>query len=330
MSIEPAPIRFLVKPLITSVPYKTFTFPSNIPLSESPFFSFNPAKSNLFIGGIPKSVSRSSLIKRLGAFKGFKSLYLSDPLDEPDFKRNAWVFFDSEENFKAAEAEMNGKLSLGKGIHSTSSDSGQKEDEEMKVEVCKGGQGVLKGRYVDSMEGFSLKKHLDASEELIKAFDKEKSIEGNQVVAADQKAGKSPLFQFDLQVLYLRRVHFYCYFSGREFENQKETSAKCGVVFLHGEIKAEEEESKEAEEKKKESSWGDDLLKHTKRKIEKVKARAVSTDKLIQEFEAEKDKFLQHEIEKNKEAEGACKCKHCGKVLILFSSSILTMIIWLP
>lgn len=36
--------------------------------------------------------------------------------------------------------------------------------------------------------------------------------------------------QLDLQILYLRKVHSYCYYSASEFANEKILSNKCGQV----------------------------------------------------------------------------------------------------
>lgn len=71
--------------------------------------------------------------------------------------------------------------------------------------------------------------HLALSKQLIQALDKEQGINSN-IIIEDFPASK--LFKFDLQVLYLRKVHSYCYFSAAEYTDERMLTAKCGLAFL--------------------------------------------------------------------------------------------------
>ena len=48
--------------------------------------------------------------------------------------------------------------------------------------------------------------------------------------------GVSPLRQFDLQISYLRKVHYFCYFSVTRFNDERKLSAKSGCAFLRPEL----------------------------------------------------------------------------------------------
>lgn len=43
-----------------------------------------------------------------------------------------------------------------------------------------------------------------------------------------------PIDQLDRFIGYLRLVHFYCYYCGEEFDDEEETSRKCGLKHLRG------------------------------------------------------------------------------------------------
>ena len=53
--------------------------------------------------------------------------------------------------------------------------------------------------------------HLSLSKELISCMDSECGITENSLIQSE--AGPEDLHRFDLQVMYLRKVHAYCYFS---------------------------------------------------------------------------------------------------------------------
>ena len=52
----------------------------------------------------------------------------------------------------------------------------------------------------------------------------------------DLQESRSEVHQFDLQLLYLRKVHFYCYFSCSEYNDERIMSTKCGAMYLRDKI----------------------------------------------------------------------------------------------
>lgn len=70
--------------------------------------------------------------------------------------------------------------------------------------------------------------------ELIKCLDKEKGINGNPLAEGPLSDKDAPTFnrQLDLQTLYLRRVHSFCYWSSAEFSDQRLLVSKVGYHFL--------------------------------------------------------------------------------------------------
>lgn len=73
---------------------------------------------------------------------------------------------------------------------------------------------------------------LEISKDLIIALDNEKKIEHNNILSSNMFANKSPLYQLDLQILYLRKVHSYCFYCAAEYHDERMLSAKCGPIHL--------------------------------------------------------------------------------------------------
>lgn len=74
-----------------------------------------------------------------------------------------------------------------------------------------------------------LKKDTEITRKLIAKLDEEYAIKDNPVLSQPH----SDVYEFallDLQVLYLRMVHTYCYWSGAEFSNDRILISKCGSV----------------------------------------------------------------------------------------------------
>lgn len=88
-----------------------------------------------------------------------------------------------------------------------------------------------------------LEEHLKLSEELIKALDEEKGIKENKMLLAEHLKADQ-IKKLDLQIFYLRRVHFYCYFSAGEYQNERLLAVKCGGVFLREKVKEKLEDDK--------------------------------------------------------------------------------------
>lgn len=68
----------------------------------------------------------------------------------------------------------------------------------------------------------------EISRDLVVQLDKENDILDNAVLEVEDQG----FVRLDLQVLYLRNVHHYCYWSGAEFSNHRILLSKCGTLVL--------------------------------------------------------------------------------------------------
>ena len=74
---------------------------------------------------------------------------------------------------------------------------------------------------------------LENSKKIIEILDEEKEIYENELL----KMQNDPIFQLDLQILYLRRVHGLCYYSAEEYDDERMLSSKCGPIYIRSPIR---------------------------------------------------------------------------------------------
>lgn len=162
-------------------------------ITNAPYFGFDSNHQTLFIKSVPKDCPRRTLEKIFEEMEGYICLSLSEPLRTQEFVRFGWVIFDSNEN-------------CAKAVNLMSSEEIKRFD----LSIVKNKQ---QRRFIRILQNFTkkrLEQHNSLSAELIKNLDSEKGIQGNILL---EKPKTDMRLQFDLQVLYLRKVHFYCYFS---------------------------------------------------------------------------------------------------------------------
>lgn len=224
--------------------------PEKMNITRAPLFGFDPNSLTLFIKAVPKNVSRKALLDIFEKLPGFASLSLSDPLRSHDFVRYGWAAFRKEdmcaEGFLLAQQALQAELDLSL----------------MRSKTAK--------RYFRVVPDFRLThltENLVLSAELIRLLDflsglKDNPLIPDQYISSDwsdcsessnigdedelndallrsvnldqlfREKQISPLKQFDLQISYLRKVHYFCFFSVTRFNDERKLSAKSGCAFL--------------------------------------------------------------------------------------------------
>ena len=117
---------------------------------------------------------------------------------------------------------------------------------------------------------------LEFTKTLISMFDKEKGLEN----ALNEKLeGKSKELQLDLQILYLRRVHGFCYYCLEEFEDERALSTKCDNIHLRS-FKSLGPRDNEKDGLTYEAEWDRNFTRLIKQKIE----TGVETNKNVRKY----------------------------------------------
>lgn len=108
--------------------------------------------------------------------------------------RFGWVIFDSEQACDKALVQV------------------QETMTKLNLSISKSKASKRFVKVVPPFTRARLEHHVLLSRQLIEALDKEQGIENNPLLKeASQQATQT--YQLDIQVLYLRKVHSYCYFS---------------------------------------------------------------------------------------------------------------------
>ncbi|KRW99965.1 hypothetical protein PPERSA_12641 [Pseudocohnilembus persalinus] len=276
-------------------------FKSNIDVTKSPYYGFDADRNTLFIRNISNTLSRFEFKEKLKNLPGFLSLSISDPTKISDNSRFGWVQFKDPESTEQA---------IGK-IQSLMID-----DHQFLVQKSqKSGKKLIKiAGKIDS------KKALEVTTELIKALDKEKNIKENPLMQElDENLEKKRL---DLQILYLRRVHSYCYFCGVQYHDERMLSSKCSVQHLRlcpGEGEQEEEISFDF------PTWQTKSVQIAEKKIKEINNKYAGSGEMEEEKnmideEKEAEELIRNQfIEKiEKEYNSAQKypCNLCSKKFI--------------
>jgi hypothetical protein len=190
-------------------------------LAGPPYFGFDPNSLTLFLKTIPTNVSRWEILDVLKNCPGFLSLSLSEPLKSQNFARFAWVLFDSEELCVEGLASLSNKqvtsdFRLSPILSKTSSSKNlkiQPPGSEAQIDV-----------------------DWELSSKLITSLDREKGIYENPLIILQEQFNFMTLAekenQLDCQLLYLRKIHSYCFYCCEEYDDERMLAAKCGIAHI--------------------------------------------------------------------------------------------------
>ena len=190
-------------------------------ISGPPYFGFDPNSMTLFLKTIPVNISRWDLLAVVKSSPGFVSLSMSEPLKSQGFSRFAWVLYDTEEHCnESLEILTNKPVTNEFRLNPVRSQSSSKKEAKLQPP--------------QSVE--SLMIDWKQTSRLITAIDREKGIYENPLLIADEvflcMNDLKKEFQLDLQLVYLRKVHAFCYYCLEEYEDERMLAAKCAPAHI--------------------------------------------------------------------------------------------------
>lgn len=190
-------------------------------LAGPPYYGFDPNSMTLFLKTIPVNISRWDLLNVVKTSPGFVSLSMSEPLKSQGYCRFAWVLYDSEEHCNESLVLLANKtVSPEFKLSPVRSQSSSRKD--IKVQPAQSWEALT----VDWMNTSRLITHLD----------REKGVNENPLLISEEKFRMLPEedkeLQVDLQLLYLRKVHAFCYFCMEEYDDERMLAAKCGPAHI--------------------------------------------------------------------------------------------------
>ena len=162
---------------------------------------------------------------------GFVHLSMSEPMRNHGFSRLAWVNFATEHQCEQA-LEMIPSISV--------------DDFTLNAAKSHPNKKRIPVRIAPPLPQRALQTDFDLCKELItQVFDPEKGIETKVVAAVEEaeiehldEAGNSTMqklplqLKLDILLLYLRRVHAFCFYCSEEYEDERMLSTRCGPQHI--------------------------------------------------------------------------------------------------
>lgn len=204
---------------------------------EPPHYPFDPDVCTLELEAVPNSLSRWDLHDIMQAWPGFVGIWLA-PLQPGVAGRAGHARFESAADLAAAVELLSGMDVKGFAVQSK------------KIVPRSNHQAAVVPASMGTAE--QMEQDLEAAQQFVERLDKALGIVGSEGGASLQelaaKAGSAEA-KLDLHILYLRRVHHFCFYTGLLCENERDLVDRCGMVCLRappgeaGEAGAEAQEA---------------------------------------------------------------------------------------
>ena len=216
---------------------------NNIPLNKEiiqkeleedgkPYYFYNPDYLTLYnLNSLAKNVEIIPVIDVFKKYTGFVSLSLTEPERINGYKRSFWVTYDNETNFENAlnglkEYELNKDFMI-KVIKSETTQNPYYR----KIKVT---PPLFEERLVEDIMG---------SNKIISILDTYREIDKNPLTEKFNMKEVSELSEeekikiLNFNILYLRKVHGFCYYCLKGFKDERNLTKKCDFLHLRHYVK---------------------------------------------------------------------------------------------
>lgn len=188
---------------------------SDCDIVNYPYYGFDPDKLTLFIHQLPRNISRTQILEVAKTVPGFVALSLSEPIKNQNYYRFCWLSFENEEKCDLAFTILKDHaITSDYKMHPINSKS----------------TSVKKIRLTPPLFDERLQEDLEYTKKLIEIFDNVKEIESNSIF--DDEKNRDKTLQLDIQLLYLRKIHGFCYYCLKEYEDERNLATKCDNAHL--------------------------------------------------------------------------------------------------
>lgn len=190
---------------------------------KAPEFAFDANVGALMISGLPVAVSTWDVVEAMQDFPGFITAAWTPPSSEKELSR---TFYASFADAKAAHAAVLGlsdqtDLLSNKGLTTGTARVSLLEASELSAAVLP--------PEMSSPE--RLKKDVELSAKVIRKMDDHFGISADATTAVLSHQLDTER-QLDIQILYLRRVHHFCFYSGKWCKDEWTLRDCCGAAAL--------------------------------------------------------------------------------------------------
>ena len=216
---------------------------NNIPLNKEiiqkeleedgkPYYFYNPDYLTLYnLNSLTKNIEIIPVIDVFKKYTGFVSLSLTEPERINGYKRSFWVTYDNETNFENAlnglkEYELNKDFMI-RVIKSETTQNPYYR----KIKVT---PPLFEERLVEDIKGSNkIISILDA----YRGIDKNPLTEKNNMEEISELQEEEKINILNFSILYLRKVHGFCYYCLKGFKDERNLTKKCDFLHLRHYVK---------------------------------------------------------------------------------------------
>ena len=310
-----------------NIPYTQEIIQKDLEEDGKPYYFYDPNYLTLYhLSGLAKNVQ---IMPKLNSFKklpGFISLSITEPDRKNDYKRNLWLLFDSEKNCAEALDNLND----------------YKSEEYIKSQTIMN-PSYNKVKVTPPLFDERLNEDLIGSYKIVNILDEYRQILDNPLknifeidkIAIMEKEEKIRIL--NLNILYLRKVHGFCYYCLKGYKDERNLNKKCDYLHLRhyiqlgkrenmdnidiNNINITQEELNSAKEFDKYFSQKLNEILNDQEKINEyilLRPKYLMEDKFAQDKIKEKEIAYIKEHSENTEKE-VCQCKICKKKFKAFN-----------
>jgi len=178
-------------------------------------------ENSVFIQGIPLHIQREKIVSLFCRREGFEKLILSDPIRNARKVRYGWVTFrDQESCRKVLKPVDDGGL------------NGHQLTGQYQMNLLPKQRSKRKPKFSppESLYPHRARKDLERALECARKFDAEAGILDNPLLNEAMLKELSEIRRLNLVLLYLRRIHFLCYYCGKHFLSEEHLFARCSAM----------------------------------------------------------------------------------------------------
>jgi hypothetical protein len=316
---------------------------NNIPLNKDliqkeleedgkPYYFFNPDYLTLYnLTSLTKNIDIISVINLFKKYPGFISLSLTEPERINGYKRSFWVTYDNETNYQ--------------NVLNNIKDYELKDEFLIKLIKSETTQNLLykKIKITPPLFEDRLDEDIQGTKKIINILDTYREIANNplleklDITELSDLKNEEKVNILNLNILYLRKIHGFCYYCLKGFKDERNLTKKCDFLHLRhylklgkrgevaniniNDLNISEDELKNAIEFDKLFNEKLNELLNDKEKINKIlllRPKYLMNDELaLERMEEERRDF----IKKNSEQLDVEKfeCKVCKKKFIAFN-----------
>ena len=179
---------------------------------------------SLFLQSIPPKISRSDLAEAIKRITEFKALLLSEASLEREFMRDGWILFaEGTDLNQTLDLFPNNKVKVG--------------EQELQVSFSVRSPSSCKVRTCPEVASSEekLRKDWKLASLICSKFARESQIQPPfqlSLAEAEPEPIEVVKKKLDLAILYLRKVHFFCFYCGIQAELPEELLRRCGSLHI--------------------------------------------------------------------------------------------------